>query len=483
MTVREIVLERDVRSPFRVPLRAVLSRYHVRRLVSVALLVGLDLAAVALAANVAPVLLAAAGGDGRRPSAAAVLAAAAVAVGAAAASGLYGRRLTRRRPRRLLAAALVSLAGLVALCLVAGAAALLPTAVAGWALACAAALALRSGYDLAIAAGLRADLDSERVLLLGPPDDGPPVLAALGAADPATAHGLVATVAPADAARLADVAEATWPSLVVVTDLDAVRTHMPAVVALCRRRHIPLFVAAASPSGAQAATGVTAPPEESSVFLPGLGEPLFAVRLGRSPGWRYLVKRAADVAAAAVLLVLLSPLLLAIALLVRLTSPGPALYVSRRVGLGQRPFPCFKFRTMCADAEARQAELEARNEASGCIFKIADDPRVTRVGRFLRRTSLDELPQLLNVLRGEMSLVGPRPLPLRDVDLMEDRQKRRHLVLPGITGLWQVSGRSQLGGDEMLALDLEYIDTWSLRGDLRILARTVGAVLGSRGAC
>ena len=137
---------------------------------------------------------------------------------------------------------------------------------------------------------------------------------------------------------------------------------------------------------------------------------------------------------------------------------------------------------MTADAPARQKELEGLNEADGAIFKISDDPRVTRVGRVLRKFSIDELPQLWNVLKGEMSLVGPRPLPLRDVELLQDWHKRRHVVLPGITGLWQVSGRSDTSFDEMIELDFRYIETWSFRRDLAILGRTVSAAVGGKGA-
>jgi lipopolysaccharide/colanic/teichoic acid biosynthesis glycosyltransferase len=171
-----------------------------------------------------------------------------------------------------------------------------------------------------------------------------------------------------------------------------------------------------------------------------------------------------------------------IALAVKLTSPGPVLYASERVGLGQRRFRCFKFRTMYPGAETRQAALEAHNEASGAIFKIRGDPRVTPVGRLLRRFSLDELPQLLNVVRGDMSIVGPRPLPMRDNELMEDWHKRRHVVLPGITGPWQISGRSDLGFEEMIQLDFRYIENWSLTSDLRIMARTVATVFAGKGA-
>jgi len=184
-----------------------------------------------------------------------------------------------------------------------------------------------------------------------------------------------------------------------------------------------------------------------------------------------------------VLMVLLAPFMLLVAALVKLTSRGPVLFVDKRIGLGQRTFACYKFRTMYRDAAARQADLEPLNEAGGTVFKIRHDPRATPLGRILRRTSLDELPQLFNVLKGDMSLVGPRPLPLRDYLLMDDVHKRRHVVLPGITGLWQVSGRSELSFDDMITLDCRYIESWSIVADLSILARTVGAVCGLRGAC
>jgi lipopolysaccharide/colanic/teichoic acid biosynthesis glycosyltransferase len=171
-----------------------------------------------------------------------------------------------------------------------------------------------------------------------------------------------------------------------------------------------------------------------------------------------------------------------IAAAVRLDSPGPIVFRQQRVGLKRRRFWAYKFRTMVTDAERLQATLEQRNEAQGPVFKIRDDPRITRVGRWLRQTSLDELPQLLNVLKGEMSLVGPRPLPIRDVDRMDVRwHKRRFSVKPGITCLWQVMRRTP-EFDEWIRSDMEYIDNWSLVLDLKILARTVPAVLSRQGA-
>ncbi len=217
-------------------------------------------------------------------------------------------------------------------------------------------------------------------------------------------------------------------------------------------------------------------------FVPGQALPLFELKAPVFEGIDFVVKRAFDLIGAVLLALLLMPLMLTIALLVRLTSRGPVIYKSLRPGLGGDLFPCFKFRTMEQDAERRQGELEDRNELGGPIFKIRDDPRVTPVGRVLRRFSLDELPQLLNVLRGEMSLVGPRPLPQRDFDRLEDWHRKRYLVLPGMTGLWQVSGRSELDPDELVRLDFLYLERWSVFLDLSILLKTIPAVIRSRGA-
>jgi lipopolysaccharide/colanic/teichoic acid biosynthesis glycosyltransferase len=157
-------------------------------------------------------------------------------------------------------------------------------------------------------------------------------------------------------------------------------------------------------------------------------------------------------------------------------------YRDRRIGLSEREFGMIKFRTMHAGASAQQAELEEANEAEGALFKLKDDPRVTRVGSFLRRFSIDEVPQVLNVLRGEMSLVGPRPLPVRDYELLEPWHRKRYLVLPGMTGLWQIAGRSDLTFDDLVRLDFYYLENWSIWLDISILLRTVPAVIGARGA-
>jgi exopolysaccharide biosynthesis polyprenyl glycosylphosphotransferase len=217
-------------------------------------------------------------------------------------------------------------------------------------------------------------------------------------------------------------------------------------------------------------------------FIPGQSVPLFELGPPVFEGVDFALKRTFDIVGATLLLVVLSPLLLLITLAVRLSSRGPILFHSIRRGIGQRPFPCLKFRTMHTDAEERQADLEEMNEASGALFKIRDDPRLTRVGRVLRRFSLDELPQLVNVLRGEMSLVGPRPLPERDYEMLEEWHRKRYLVLPGITGLWQVSGRSELDFDDLVHLDFIYLESWSLALDLTILLKTLPAVFLRRGA-
>jgi exopolysaccharide biosynthesis polyprenyl glycosylphosphotransferase len=194
-----------------------------------------------------------------------------------------------------------------------------------------------------------------------------------------------------------------------------------------------------------------------------------------------MVKRAFDLVGALVALVLLSPVMFVIALAVKLTSHGPVFFHQERVGLGGRRFKLLKFRSMVHDAEERKAELESHNQAAEGFFKIADDPRITRVGRMLRRTNLDELPQLLNVLRGEMSLVGPRPLIPTEDQRVVGWHRRRLELTPGMTGHWQVLGSSRVPLDEMVAIDYLYVANWSLWADLKLLLRTIPYVLGWRG--
>lgn len=213
------------------------------------------------------------------------------------------------------------------------------------------------------------------------------------------------------------------------------------------------------------------------------GDHFITTYTGAGEHWPMFLKRGLDISLSLFLLVVLTPLLLGIAIAIKLTSTGPILFLQDRIGLNKRRIRVYKFRTMVPDAEQLMPKLEERNEASGPVFKIKDDPRITPIGRFLRRSSMDELPQLLNVLKGDMSLVGPRPLPVRDYNgFSEDWQRRRFSVKPGITCLWQVNGRSGLSFDQWMLLDLQYMDEWSLWLDFKILAKTVPAVLKGAGA-
>src|ERR687890_2617126 len=219
-----------------------------------------------------------------------------------------------------------------------------------------------------------------------------------------------------------------------------------------------------------------------TIVSEGMGLPLLEVHYPGLDNTQRTLKRVLDVTVSLVGLVLLSPLFLAVAIAVRLDSPGPVLFRQKRVGADEKVFVCYMFRSMQRDAEVRQVILEDLNEVEGPAFKIRDDPRVTRVGRFLRRWSIDESPQLVNVLKGEMSLVGPRPLPVRDFLMMEESHKGRLGAVPGMTGYWQTSGRSDLAFEEMVRLDLYYIENWSLSFDLKIILKTLGAVLSRKGA-
>lgn len=215
---------------------------------------------------------------------------------------------------------------------------------------------------------------------------------------------------------------------------------------------------------------------------PHVGLPLLHVEQPHFTGWRRLIKRGADIFMTFLGLMMASPLLLAIAAAVKLGDGGPVIFRQNRVGLDGSTFTMLKFRTMHLNAEERLAELRAQNPTMGAMFKLHDDPRITRVGRYLRRYSLDELPQLLNVLRGSMSLVGPRPPLQSEVDNYGEDARRRLLVTPGLTGLWQVSGRSLLSWEETVRLDLRYVENWTLTLDLLIMWKTAFAVLAKRGA-
>lgn len=214
------------------------------------------------------------------------------------------------------------------------------------------------------------------------------------------------------------------------------------------------------------------------------GHPMLVFGAGHDATWQSIAKGVIDFVGSLAMIVALSPVMLAAALAVRLSSPGPVLFRQQRAGLNGRPFTMLKFRSMVTNAEQLKQELAALNEMSGPVFKVSKDPRVTPVGRFLRKWSVDELPQLFNVLRGEMSLVGPRPLPVDEVERFDDLAHRRRLsVKPGLTCLWQVSGRNNVSDfREWVRLDLEYIDNWSIWLDLKILLRTIPAVFTGAGA-
>jgi exopolysaccharide biosynthesis polyprenyl glycosylphosphotransferase len=259
---------------------------------------------------------------------------------------------------------------------------------------------------------------------------------------------------------------------VIIADPDFPQEQAVDLVDVCHRRGVAVHIA---PSTMEILI-------DRAEFIPGQTVPLFTLRPPVFEGIDFALKRAFDLVVSILGLVVMSPALLAIALAVKLSSRGPVIYRSVRPGMAGKPFHCFKFRTMREHADQVQDDLESLNEKSGALFKIRRDPRLTRIGGFLRRYSLDELPQLVNVIRGEMSLVGPRPLPMRDFERLAEWHKKRYLVLPGITGLWQVSGRAELDFDDLVRLDFLYLERWSVLLDLQILLKTIPAVLSRRGA-
>jgi exopolysaccharide biosynthesis polyprenyl glycosylphosphotransferase len=213
------------------------------------------------------------------------------------------------------------------------------------------------------------------------------------------------------------------------------------------------------------------------------GVPVVTIQSGPPDSWQLVAKRVIDIFGSAILLFFLVPLFAVVSMLIRLDSAGPVFFAQERVGFNKRRFRMLKFRTMHDGADQQQAMLEHVNEAEGPVFKIRNDPRITRVGQILRRFSIDELPQLINVLKGDMSLVGPRPLPVRDVNRIDVQwHKRRFSIKPGITCLWQVKGRSNIGFADWVRMDLEYIDKWSLGLDLKILMKTIPVVFRGPGA-
>ena len=396
-------------------------------------------------------------------------------------AGLYAPRERRAGSGRILAA--LVLVALVVLAFGLGTdydfttTGLIPTAVATSALAIG---LLRAAYDSVSLELLRHAGVRRRLVLVGEGETLTDLERQLGAARGGIGIEVVSTLdaSPSRAGlgasldRLSGLLERERPDELVLAEADMDEQTVLDVVQLAHRHGVKVKLA---PTTTELLV-------HEGRYVPGQGVPLFELRPPMLSGVAWVTKRAFDLVVAFVVVLVGIPLWLLIAAAIKLDSRGPVLYVDRRIGVGEREFGMLKFRTMVADAAEQQARLEEENEASGALFKIRDDPRITRVGRVLRRLSLDELPQLANVLRGEMSLVGPRPLPLRDHAMLEDWHRARALVLPGMTGLWQISGRSGLDFDDLVRLDFTYIENWSIWSDVSIIARTIPAVLMGRGA-
>ena len=407
MPVREVVLDRDIRSPFEFS-DALLSRYHLRRAVSVAALMLLDIAAILLAAVAGPPFWDDFGAHIYRISPLGITATALVMIVVFAFQRLYGLRRYRHRVSRIVGSWFLVWLITAMLAVLSG------NVISGWSLvalwftAAIVDIALRRAYDLAVAAAIGQDLDKVRVLFIGPEVACRSLGAAMMAADPGLSYRAVGRIGGAEVGRLSTLFQELWPSEVVIADLGDVGDSLMGIIEVCRSRHCALKVAAdeqlsmalkgpapatvvTETAAASMAVGACATGDDladSAVcYLPGFAQPVFLVKDTHARQMHYLTKRAFDVAVAGLLLVILSPLFLIVAAAIKLTSRGPIHFTAPRVGVAQKIFTCHKFRTMTADAPARQKELEGLNEADGAIFKISEDPRVTRVGRFLRKFS------------------------------------------------------------------------------------------------
>ncbi len=341
---------------------------------------------------------------------------------------------------------------------------------------------LRAAYDEGTSVLLRTAGVRRKVLLVGPAPDVEHLHRALGTASAGIPYEFLGALSPServagiahlgDLSKLGQVLEGTGAVELIVADAEISREALLEIVEEAHRRGIRVRIAPRT----------TAILSERAEYIPGQAVPLFELRPPVLAGADWAAKRVFDVALSAVVLVAGLPLWLCIGAAIKLSSPGPVFYRDRRVGLNEREFQMLKLRTMEEGAAEQQPRLEYANEAGAVLFKIRDDPRITPVGRFLRRFSLDEIPQMINVLRGEMSLVGPRPLPVRDYERLSDWHRKRSLVLPGVTGLWQISGRSELGIDDLVQLDFYYLERWSVWLDVSIILKTIPAVIARRGA-
>ena len=462
----------------------------VRRVLSVIALVVLDVAGLALGIYIALVIRQVVAGDGdilwsllwREGPAEWLKFTAPITVLVFAQAGLYRRRELRPGAGRILACLIMVALLVLAFGIGTGydftTSGLIPTSVVVSAITIS---LFRAAYESASLEVMRAAGIRRRVVLVGEGERLARLRQSLAAARGGLTYEFVGAVAPAPVpgirllgsrADLPVVLDQIRPDEVILAEADFDERTVLEVVEQAHSQGIKVRLA----------PDTTELLVQRGEYVPGQGAPLFELRPPVLTGWDWAVKRTFDIVVSAIALVLGLPVWLLIALAIKLDSRGPVFFVDRRVGVGEREFGMLKFRSMRADAATLQPELEEVNEAGGAIFKIRDDPRVTRVGRFLRRFSLDEIPQILNVLKGEMSLVGPRPLPLRDYRLLEDWHRARYAVLPGMTGLWQISGRSGLTFDDLVRLDFTYLENWSIWLDITVIARTIPAVITRRGA-
>jgi len=462
----------------------------VRRVLSVSALVILDVAGLALGIYLALVFRQLIAGEGdvlwsllwREGPAEWLKFAAPITVLVFAQAGLYRQRESRPGAGRILACLIVVALIVLAFGIGTGydftTSGLIPTSV----VVSAVTIGLfRAAYDSASLEVMRAAGIRRRVVLVGEGESLVRLRQSLAAARGGLTYEFVGAVAPkpvpgtrllGSRAELPLVLEQVRPDEVILAEADLDERTVLEVVEQAHHQGIKVRLA----------PDTTELLVQRGEYVPGQGAPLFELRPPVLTGWDWAVKKGFDLLVSSLVLIVGLPLWALIALAVKLDSRGPIFFVDRRIGVGEREFGMLKFRTMVAGAASLQPQLEPVNEAEGALFKIREDPRVTRVGRLLRRFSLDEIPQLVNVLKGEMSLVGPRPLPLRDYRLLEDWHRARYSVLPGMTGLWQISGRSGLTFDDLVRLDFTYLENWSIWLDITIIARTIPAVLTRRGA-
>jgi exopolysaccharide biosynthesis polyprenyl glycosylphosphotransferase len=456
----------------------------VRRSLTIAALVVLDVVGLALGMYAALVVRQLVRGDGdilwgllwREGPAEWLKWAAPITVLVFAQAGLY--RVRERRPGagRILASLIVVALIVLAFGLGTGydfaTSGLIPTSVVAAAIAIS---LLRSAYESASLELMRMAGIRRRVVLVGEGESLARLRRSLAAARGGLTYEFVGAVSQESSPGvrlLGPREEQTRPDEVILAEADFEEHAVLDVVEQAHKKGIRVRLA----------PDTTELLVQRGEYVPGQGAPLFELRPPVLTGSDWAVKRAFDIVVSFLVLVFGLPLWLLIALAIKLESKGTVFFVDRRIGVGEREFGMLKFRTMFTGAAELQPELEAANEAEGALFKIRDDPRVTRVGRVLRRLSLDEIPQIVNVLRGQMSLVGPRPLPLRDYRLLEDWHRARYAVLPGMTGLWQISGRSGLTFDDLVRLDFTYLENWSIWLDITIIVKTIPAVLKRRGA-